>query len=367
MSLWGSLGQQLPALDCRALLVARLPWTAPAPCSYASDAQEQHLGQRCGGADIEDGAAAFCVPADGGCAAAAGHVGSWHVLPPALLHDAHLLAVLRNAGVHCKGCKWDPERGVCFRNDCDALFTPADLRRRQLTQWAPDPHPQLIITAGPERSGSTWLFNAGGWVQHSGGEGSGMRPGGGMQGGQRDEVGSCTRCPPPVVVSQQPTCRPRACRAVRLLFQHARKPLDAYWLKDVTDAALDARGVGGWGWVRRPGGWTGGPVQGHGLLLRAWCTRGWGVRNPETATPGCPSGKPGAHHVLIKTHAWSEEFDLGRATHGGLARESATLFSADVWAPASADGSPACPRLAPVFVTHRDLRQVLASFRRMTW
>lgn len=31
---------------------------------------------------------------------------------------------------------------------------------------------------------------------------------------------------------------------VRLLFQHARRPLDAYWLKEVTNSALDERGVG---------------------------------------------------------------------------------------------------------------------------
>ena len=53
------------------------------------------------------------------------------------------------------------ERKVCFRNDCDALFTPPDLRRRQ-REWPAGPRPQLIITAGPERSGSTWLYNAGG-------------------------------------------------------------------------------------------------------------------------------------------------------------------------------------------------------------
>eukprot|EP00887_Chlorella_sp_A99_P006454 scaffold3.g6454.t1 len=142
-------------------------------------------------------------------------------------------------GVRCRGCRWDEETGCCYRPDCDALFTPRALRQQQ-REWVRDPRPQLIVTAGPERSGSTWLYNA-----------------------------------------------------VRLLFQHARKPLDAYWLKRVTDAALDARGA------------------------------------------GCP----GAPHVLVKTHAWSEAWDLRRATH--------------------------------VFVTHRDLWQarsrVLASYRRMTW
>jgi hypothetical protein len=60
------------------------------------------------------------------------------------------------AGVHCKGCKWDPKRKLCFKNDCAALFTPADLREEQ-NGWPTAAQPQLIITAGPERSGSTWL------------------------------------------------------------------------------------------------------------------------------------------------------------------------------------------------------------------
>jgi hypothetical protein len=38
------------------------------------------------------------------------------------------------------------------------------------------------------------------------------------------------------------------------------------------------------------------------------------------------AGRPEAHHVLIKTHAWSADWDLGRAAH--------------------------------IFITHRDLRQV---------
>lgn len=50
---------------------------------------------------------------------------------------------------------------MCFRNDCDALFTPRELRTQQ-REWQADAQPQFIITAGPERSGSTWLFNAGG-------------------------------------------------------------------------------------------------------------------------------------------------------------------------------------------------------------
>ena len=46
-------------------------------------------------------------------------------------------------------------------------------------------------SAGPERSGSTWLFNA-----------------------------------------------------VRLLYEDAQEPLDAYWVTHLTDAALDARSCG---------------------------------------------------------------------------------------------------------------------------
>lgn len=62
--------------------------------------------------------------------------------------------------MHCSGCQWDPERRLCFRNDCDALFTPPELREQQ-RRWPADERPQLIIAAGPERSGSTWLYNAG--------------------------------------------------------------------------------------------------------------------------------------------------------------------------------------------------------------
>ncbi|PRW45481.1 arginine--tRNA chloroplastic mitochondrial-like isoform X2 isoform B [Chlorella sorokiniana] len=102
--------------------------------------------------------------------------------------------------------------------------------------WVRDAQQQVVIAAGPERSGSTFLYNA-----------------------------------------------------LRLLFQHARQPCDAYYLKCITDAALDERGV----------------------------------------------GQPGAPHVLVKTHGWSEHWDLSRATH--------------------------------IFVTHRDLAQVLASYHRLGW
>jgi hypothetical protein len=48
----------------------------------------------------------------------------------------------------------------CYRMECDALFTPRELRQRQ-KGWKREGAPQLAITAGPERSGSTWLYNAG--------------------------------------------------------------------------------------------------------------------------------------------------------------------------------------------------------------
>ena len=80
-------------------------------------------------------------------------------------------------GVHCRGCRWDTATATCSRPDCPALFTPPALREQQ-RGWARDPQPQLVVAAGPERSGSTFLYNG-----------------------------------------------------LRLLFQHARKPCDAYWLK----------------------------------------------------------------------------------------------------------------------------------------
>lgn len=118
------------------------------------------------------------------------------------------------------------ERKCCFRNNCDALFTPAPLRQQQ-KNWTKDAHPRVIIAAGPERSGSTWLFNC-----------------------------------------------------IRLLFEHAQRPLDCYYLSSITDKALDSR----------------------------------------------KAGEPYQHHVLIKTHAWSDDWVIERSNH--------------------------------IFVTHRDLRQV---------
>ncbi|GAB4821972.1 hypothetical protein N2152v2_009018 [Parachlorella kessleri] len=119
--------------------------------------------------------------------------------------------------------------------ECDALFTPPELRQQQKA-WCRDGPPQLIVAAGPERSGSTWLYNA-----------------------------------------------------LRLIFESAKQPLDAYWISHINNAALDARHV----------------------------------------------GRPSSNHVLIKTHEWSADWDLNRATH--------------------------------IFITHRDLRQVVQSYRRVGW
>ena len=76
--------------------------------------------------------------------------------------------------------------------------------------------------------------------------------------------------------------------------------------------------------------------------------------------------------MLIKTHAWSGAFDLRRASHGALA--GCLLGNVHACCGAWLLQQPQtnmhlqCPCLPlAVFVTHRDLRQVLASFRRMTW
>ncbi|CAL5218872.1 g606 [Coccomyxa viridis] len=93
---------------------------------------------------------------------------------------------------------------------------------------------KVIITAGPERSGSTWLFNA-----------------------------------------------------VRLLCHDAEQPLDPFWISHLTDSHLQDRGS---------------------------------AQGP---------------HILVKTHAWSDDWDPRAATH--------------------------------TFLTHRDLRGVLASYQRVGW
>lgn len=74
--------------------------------------------------------------------------------------------------------------------------------------------------------------------------------------------------------------------AVRLLFKHAKCPLDSYWMHNITDAKLKARGLG-------------------------------------------------KSNLLIKTHHWSEDWNTESATH--------------------------------IFLTHRDLKDVIASYERMGW
>ncbi|KAK9819165.1 hypothetical protein WJX81_000617 [Elliptochloris bilobata] len=141
-------------------------------------------------------------------------------------------------GVYCLGCAW--RDGNCGDGECKGLHAEPQTRSRQRS-WPMPQVPKLIITAGPERSGSTWLFNA-----------------------------------------------------VRLLYEDAQEPLDAYWITHLTDAALDARG----------------------------CER---EGTPAQQRP----------HVLVKTHGWSDDWARRRASH--------------------------------VLLTHRDLRGVVASYRRMGW
>lgn len=68
-------------------------------------------------------------------------------------------------GVHIPRCRWDAGQGCCAAPECPALFTPAHLRARQ-RGWVAESPPKLIIAAGPERSGSTWLYNAVGCAGH---------------------------------------------------------------------------------------------------------------------------------------------------------------------------------------------------------
>ncbi|KAK9808857.1 hypothetical protein WJX72_005211 [[Myrmecia] bisecta] len=196
-------------MRCPAILLRGLPQITVRPSQFVSPGcrlNERRIKQPCQArlhtramtADVED--VPFCIPAEG------------------LFHP---------------GCRW--RNGVCYDGDCEALHISAADREEQLC-WDQPSTPQLIITAGPERSGSTWLFNA-----------------------------------------------------VRLLFKSAKQPLDSYWLTQVTDEKLADR---------------------HG-------------------------GQPGGHHVLIKTHRWS-----------------------NAWTPSQADH---------VFLTHRDLRGVVASYQRMGW
>ncbi|GMH39171.1 hypothetical protein BSKO_07069 [Bryopsis sp. KO-2023] len=124
--------------------------------------------------------------------------------------------------------------GVCLNPECEGLHRTVEHHMEQKSWSQPaDSQPRLIISAGPERSGSTWLFNA-----------------------------------------------------IRLLFKHAKVPLDSFWIHNVTDAKLKARGVG-----RR--------------------------------------------NILIKTHHWSDDWDVSQATD--------------------------------IAVMHRDLRGVLSSYMRLGW
>ncbi|CAD7694903.1 unnamed protein product [Ostreobium quekettii] len=93
-------------------------------------------------------------------------------------------------GVFCDNCSW--MNGTCLDGECEGLHISKEDRAAQ-RQWPelPSGAAQLIIAAGPERSGSTWLFNA-----------------------------------------------------VRLLFKSAHQPLDAFWISTLTDTKLDMRGVG---------------------------------------------------------------------------------------------------------------------------
>lgn len=91
----------------------------------------------------------------------------------------------------------------------------------------------------------------------------------------------CHESAPPVPSSQtsqlQAERDARCAPAVRLLFQHARKPLDAYWLKDITDAALDARGVGGQA-VGLSEASPRGPEAGAGRSRNSLASTAWSLR-----------------------------------------------------------------------------------------
>eukprot|EP00877_Chromochloris_zofingiensis_P010614 jgi/Chrzof1/5806/Cz16g16160.t1 len=79
---------------------------------------------------------------------------------------------------------------LCSEGECELLHLDADEQLLHQQQQPSGPC-QLIVAAGPERSGSTWLFNA-----------------------------------------------------IRLLHKHAQIPLDSYWIHHLNDDKLTARGVG---------------------------------------------------------------------------------------------------------------------------
>lgn len=88
-------------------------------------------------------------------------------------------------GSFCTGCSW--QDGTCYHGDCEGLHLSVE-ERQQHAQWLAPDQQQVIITAGPERSGSTWLFNA-----------------------------------------------------VRLLLKHAHIPYDPYWVTTLTTDKLQQR------------------------------------------------------------------------------------------------------------------------------
>ncbi|DBA90281.1 TPA: hypothetical protein ACH3X1_003571 [Trebouxia sp. C0004] len=88
-------------------------------------------------------------------------------------------------GNFCPGCSWQDD--TCYNGECEGLHLPVE-ERKQHAQWLAPEHQQVIIAAGPERSGSTWLFNA-----------------------------------------------------VRLLLKHAHIPYDPYWITTLTTDKLQHR------------------------------------------------------------------------------------------------------------------------------
>ena len=154
-----------------------------------------------------------------------------------------------------------------------------------------------LLCPGPERSGSTWLFNA-----------------------------------------------------IRLLCHDAQQPLDPFWISHLTDSLLQDRSAGTslpylhlplprlavspCAMATKPC-----PILMYsycGPTLKLLATRfglyHWmysGLRAGENA------GSVHVPHILVKTHAWSDDWDPESATH--------------------------------IFLTHRDLRGVLASYQRVGW
>ena len=142
----------------------------------------------------------------------------------------------------------------------------------------------MIISAGPERSGSTWLFNA-----------------------------------------------------IRVLLQEARQPLDPFWVTSLSQHALAERGAGG------------------------RCTR-------HAGTP-CSGGTPSAEHRLrddtkaVQAHNAGQVYDtVGKCVRAGQSNRPHVLVKTHRW---SDDWDPSTADL--VFLTHRDLRAVLASYQRVGW